>query len=338
MATLGIGVIGLGRMGQVYAYHVAQQIQGVNLVAVADPMPEATQNFTNQISGVKAYADYHELLADQAIQAVIVASPTSTHRDVVIAAAEADKAIFCEKPTSLTLATTDEMVTALEKAGVMFQVGFMRRFDKGYEAAKRQLDDGVIGTPVTIRSISRDPFRTSLEYAKPTTSGGIIVDMGIHDIDIVRWMMEDEFERVFTEAGVLVYPELGDVGDVDNTMTIGHFVGGGLGFIETSRNAAYGYDIQCEIIGSKGALRVGYLQETPVLTLTSAGVKHDVVPHFPQRFGKAYTNQIEHFVDCVRHGKTPRVGYADARIALQVGIAATMSQHEGRPVMVSEVQ
>src|SRR6476661_2032803 len=143
MNDVGIGVIGLGRMGQVYANHVARQIETATLVAVADPSQEAIDRIAPSLSGVHSYLDYHDLLAQSEIQGVIIASPTSTHHDVVIAAAQAGKAIFCEKPTSLTLATTDEMIDAVKKADVMFQVGFMRRFDKGYVEAKRQIDAGV---------------------------------------------------------------------------------------------------------------------------------------------------------------------------------------------------
>ncbi|MCZ7542123.1 MAG: inositol 2-dehydrogenase [Anaerolineae bacterium] len=337
MGTVGIGVVGLGRMGRIYAFHVARQVEGARLVAVADPLPEATQAVTDQIDGVRGFSDYHDLLASPEVQGVIVATPTSTHHDIVIAAAEAGKAIFCEKPTALTLAANDAMAAAVARAGVLYQVGFMRRFDKGFVAARRQIEAGVIGAPVVIRSISRDPYRTSLEFADPARSGGLIVDMCIHDFDVARWLMGDEVARVYAEAGVLVYPELAEVGDVDNVMICVRFARGGLGNVEASRNARYGYDIQCEVLGSEGALRVGYLRETPVLTLTRAGVTHDVVPYFMERFGPAYTAQIEHFVACVREDAPPRVGPEDARAALQVSLAATRSQHEGRPVEVSEV-
>lgn len=338
MAKVGIGVIGLGRMGSVYASHVAHQVEGASLVAVADSRPEATEKFTSQISGLKAYHDYQDMLADPNVQGIVITTPTSTHKEVTIAAAQAGKAIFCEKPTALTLAATDEMVAAVDKTGVMFQVGFMRRFDKGYMAAKQQIDAGVIGTPVSIRSVSRDPFRTSLEYANPNNSGGMIVDMAIHDFDICRWMMGDDVERVYTEAGVLVYPELADVGDIDNAMIVMKFTRGGLGNVEASRNARYGYDIQCDILGSEGALRVGYLQETPVLTLTKQGVSHDVVPHFPQRFGAAYTAQVEYFVECLLEDKPPKITIQDARASLQIALAATQSQHTGQVVKVADVK
>lgn len=337
MAKLGIGVIGIGRMGTVYANHVANQIRSARLVAVADTRPALLEEYAANVPGVITYTDYHDLLANPAIQGVIVVTPTSTHREVVIAAAAAGKAIFCEKPTALTLHETDAMVAAVEQAGVMFQVGFMRRFDKGYMEGKRRIDAGLIGQPVTVRSISRDPFRTSLEYADPNVSGGIIVDMAIHDFDVVRWMLADDVVRVQTEAHSLVYPELLTVGDVDTAMINLKFARGGVGNIEATRTAAYGYDIRCEVVGTDGTLAIGYLQETPVLTMTKAGITHDVVPHFPQRFGAAYTTQIEHFVDCLTTGQPPKVTIADARAALQAAIAATVSMTEGRIVTVAEV-
>lgn len=338
MAKTGIGVIGLGRMGQVYADFVARRIDNAALIAVADPRAEALTQFAGSVSGVTTYPDYHDLLANPNVEGVVVTSPTSTHRDVVIDVAQAKKAIFCEKPTALTLKATDEMIAAVQQAGVLFQVGFMRRFDAGYAEAKRKIEAGLIGQPVTIRSIGRDPFRTSLEYANPAVSGGIVVDMGIHDFDLLRWLMSDEVERVYTEAASLVYPELREVGDVDNAMINLRFVHGGLGNVEVSRTAIYGYDVQGEVIGTQGTLHIGYLRETPLLVLTKAGVTHDVVPHFPQRFGPAYTRQIEHFVECVTTGKAPMVTPQDARAALQIGLAATISQHEARVVYVKDVK
>lgn len=334
MSKLGIGVIGLGRMGRVYGNFVASQIEDARLTAVSD----AQESVLSSYSGVKTYRDYLDLLKDPDVQAVIVTTPTHTHREVVVAAAQAGKAIFCEKPTALTLRETDIMLEAVNRAGVPFQVGFMRRFDRAYVEAKRQIDAGVIGQPVGVRSIGRDPFRTSLEYANPAVSGGLIVDMGIHDFDVVRWLMADDVERVYTETASLVYPELTTVSDVDSAQITLKFAGGGLGNIEVSRTAKYGYDIRGEIVGTEGTLQIGYLQETAVLTMTQAGVRHDVVPHFPQRFGPAYTAQIASFVQCVREDKAPMVTAADARAALQAAIAATRSQRSGVPVMVSEVQ
>lgn len=319
-------------MGRVYANFVAGQLEDAELVAVSDPQPSVLAQYS-----VTTAEDYTVLLADPHVDAVIVTTPTHTHREIVIAAAQAGKAIFCEKPTALTLRETDEMIAAVNSAGVLLQIGFMRRFDRAYSEAKRQIDAGAIGTPVMICSIGRDPYRTSLEYADPSVSGGLIVDMGIHDFDVVRWLTGDEIQRVYAETAALVYPELTTVGDVDNAQITLKFESGGLGNIEVSRTAKYGYDIRGEVVGTEGALQIGYLQETAVLTLTKAGVRHDVVPHFPERFGPAYTAQIAAFVTCVRDGKPPAVTAQDARAALQAAIAATRSQHTGQVVAVADV-
>lgn len=337
MTKVGIGVIGLGRMGQVYATHTARQIENARLVAVADPTRDVLDRFAAQLPSVEPFSDYRELLAHPQVQGVIVASPTSTHREVVIAAAQAGKAIFCEKPLALTLAETDEIIEAVRLADVPLQVGFMRRFDRGYAEAKRKIEAGVIGQPVMVRSIGRDPYRTSLEFANPAVSGGLIVDMAIHDFDCLRWLMDDEIQRVYTEVAALVYPELLDVGDVDNAQIAVRFNGGGLGNVEVSRTAIYGYDIRCEVVGAKGTIEIGYLRQTPILVLTKEGVTHDVVPHFPQRFGPAYTVQIEHFVECLLYDRQPAVTAADARAALQACLAAIRSQQEGRVIYVDEV-
>jgi predicted dehydrogenase len=322
-------------MGSVYANYVATQVEGAALVAVSDSRMEALQPYAS--TSAKTYQHYQALLADPNVQGVIITTPTSTHHEVVLAASAAGKAIFCEKPTALTLSATDEMIAAVEKAGVMFQVGFMRRFDKHYAAAYEQIAAGKIGTPMVIRSIGRDPFRTSLEFANPAMSGGLIVDMGIHDFDILRWLMGGEIERVYTEVASIKYPELLEIGDVDNAMISVRFAGGALGNVEVSRTSGYGYDIRATVIGTEGTLEIGYLQEHAVVRLNKDGVQHDIVPYFQERFGPAYTAQIAHFVECLRAGKSPSVTHIDARAALQAALAATRSQHEGRVVYISEL-
>ena len=338
MTTINMGVIGLGRMGRIYSNHIARQSDEARLAGVVSSRPEVAAEVARGSNNVKAYTDYRDLLADPAIDGVIVATLTHTHRDIVVAAADAGKAIFCEKPIALTLAETDAMLEAVEKAGVLFQVGFMRRFDKGYAAAKQKIEAGEIGTPIMAHSISRDPNCPEPDWANPAVSGGLILDLAIHDFDILRWMMNDEVDRVYAEGGLLNCPELAQVGDIDNAVVSLRFVGGGLGQAEACRNAQYGYDIRCEIRGTEGALQVGYLRDTPLLALTRQGVYHDVVPWFEERFSPAYGAQIDHFVQCIQRDEHPVVGSVDARATLQISLAATQSWQEGRPVNVADVQ
>jgi inositol 2-dehydrogenase len=343
-SKLTVGVIGLGRMGQIYTRHLAQ-ISTVQVVCISDVIEARAQALADELElastaeGRPAWtADYRELLANPAIEAVFVTSPTSTHREVVIAAAEAGKAIFCEKPIALTLKDTDEMVAAIDRRGVLFQAGFMRRFDAGYVAAKKQIEAGVIGRPVTFKSIGRDPFCPDLNYARPEVSGGLILDMAIHDFDLGRWLMGDEVRRVYTEGGTLAFPQLNSVGDIDNAVVNMLFQQGALGNVEVSRNALYGYDIRTEILGTQGGLNIGYYQQTPLLTLTASGIQHDMVPYIIERFGNAYLTQTKDFVERVRAGKPPAVNAQDARKALVIGLAATRSYHEQRPVELSEIE
>ncbi len=179
----------------------------------------------------------------------------------------------------------------MERAQVPLQIGFMRRFDAGYQKAKALIADGMIGTPVTFKSIGRDPFCPRREYADPTLSGGLIFDMAIHDFDLARWLMDSEVERVTAEGSLLVCQELAAVGDIDNALINLRFHSGALGNVEVSRNAFYGYDIRSEVLGSEGALTIGVQQYTPVVLFTRAGAQHDVMPYLMERFGEAYRAQ-----------------------------------------------
>jgi scyllo-inositol 2-dehydrogenase (NAD+) len=333
-AKVSIGIVGLGRMGRIYAGHLAGHGQ-VRIASVSDVVAERAAQLAEEF-GVESWtADYREILDDSSVDAIFVTSPTSIHREVVIAAAEAGKQVFCEKPIALTLEDTDDMIAAIERTGVMFQAGFMRRFDRGY-AARLEIEAGTIGEPVTFKSTGRDPFCPDLEYAKPSVSGGLILDMAIHDFDLARWLMADEVRRVYTEGGTLAFPQLDTVGDIDNAVVNIRFERGALGNVEVSRNALYGYDIRTEILGTKGGLNIGYYQHTPLLVMTTQGIQHDMVPYIVERFGDAYQAQTYDFVERVLHGSEPAVDAHDARAALLIGLAARRSYHEDRVVALAE--
>jgi scyllo-inositol 2-dehydrogenase (NAD+) len=335
-SLLNVGVIGLGRMGSVYARNLAQRVPHARLTAVADHKANLREQFAAEFSGIKVYASHQELLQDKDVEAVAIVTSTSTHKEVVMDAAARGKAIFCEKPMSLSLADAREMLDAVEKAGVFLHMGFQRRFDAGYLAAKSKVDGGVIGTPVVMTSISRDPFRPPLEFCDPQVSGGLIADMGVHDFDLGRMFM-GEVSKVHAVGGALAYPEMKSVGDIDNALVSMVFESGALGSVQLSRNSVFGYDIRTEIWGTKGTIQIGYLQHTPILVMTLEGVTHDGVPHFMQRFEGAYLTQIQDFVDKVRKGQPPSLTGRDAIAAMRISLAATRSYYEGRPVQVSEV-
>ena len=330
---LGIGVIGLGRLGSAYAKYFTGRIAGAALVAVSDVIESTVSSLAAELGISKRYSRYQDLIADEEVQGLVIVSPTSTHKEIVLEAAKRGLPIFCEKPLSISLPEARAMLHTVEQTGVFFQMGFMRRFDKGYLGAKRKIEEGVIGTPVVFKSSSRDPYRPSLEYLDPAHSGGLLIDCGIHDLDLARWYM-GEIASVYSIGGTLAYPEMKSIGDIDNAITSLYFTSGALGTIDLSRNGVYGYDIRTEILGTEGTLKIGYLRETPILVMTKDGITHDTVPYFTERFEQAYITQLQDFVNNVLQDKPPAVTCADGVAALQASAAATLSFKENRPVKI----
>jgi inositol 2-dehydrogenase len=333
---INLGLLGLGRLGKVYVRDLTTVIPQARVVAVADTAGGVAEQIAAAFEVPRWYTDPHALLEDKEVDAVVIVTPTYTHKDLVMAAAQRQKAIFCEKPLSLSLVESEQMKQVLSHTGVFFQMGFMRRFDRGYVVAREKIAQGAIGTPVMIRASSRDPFRPSLEYAHPQNSGGLIIDMGIHDLDLARWFI-GEIKTTHAIGGVLAFPEMKSVGDIDNAVISLIFDDGRLGVIDLSRNGVYGYDISTEILGTNGTLRIGYLRETPVLVMTKNNIAHDTVPYFMERFAGAYAAQLQNFVENLLHDRRPPVTIEDGIAALRAAIAATNSLHTRLPVEVSSV-
>jgi scyllo-inositol 2-dehydrogenase (NAD+) len=330
---LNIGLIGCGRLGRVYARDLSSRIPETRLAAIVDSDPVVAERLASEF-GARTAGSAADLFDDSSIDAVVIVSPTHTHKELVIAAASARKPAFCEKPLALSLEGCRGMQNAVERSGSFFQMGFMRRFDPGYAAAKRQLDDGRIGRALVFKSTSRDPYPPSLEYANPASSGGMLVDMGIHDFDLARWFM-GEVASVSAVGGVLAFPDLASVGDIDNAIAMLTFADGRLGVVDLTRTGVYGYDISTELLGTVGTIRIGYLRETPVLTMTKNSVVHDTVPYFMERFERAYTAQLQNFAANVLAQKDPPVTIRDGVEALRVALAATEAQRTGRCVHVT---
>ena len=318
-------------MGSLYASYLAERTHTAKLIAVADHNREIAESTAAKLSVPFWYTDHRELVDDPTVDAVAVLSSTSSHRQVVIDAARAGKAIFCEKPIAMSVEDAEELLREVADAGVLFQPGFQRRFDAGYQAARRQIGAGTIGEPTAFLSISRDPFRPPLDFCDPSVSGGLIADMGIHDFDLARMFMGD-VNSVFASGGVLAYPEMKPIGDIDHAIVNLIFGSGTLGAVHLSRSAVFGYDIRTEVWGTKGSLQIGYVRQTPVLLLNKDGVSHDAVPYFMERFGDAYLTQIQDFVEAALHDREPSVSGKDAVEAMRISLAATASWREGRVV------
>lgn len=330
---LNIGVVGLGRLGRLYARYFTNRLPGARLYGVTDVQPDAVKATVAE-TGAKGFATTAELLADKAVDAIVVMTPTKLHGEVVIAAAAAKKAIFCEKPLSLELAEGEAMKAAVAKHGVFFQLGFMRRFDKAYAAAKKRIDAGDIGTPVIFKSTSKDQLPPPVEYLRPESSGGLFIDMGIHDFDLARWYM-GEVKDVYSVGNSIAFPAISTVGDVENGLSQMSFVNGGIGTISLSRIGIYGYGIHTEIVGTKGTIQIGYDRETAVLMMTKDQIAHDTVPGFYERFEQAYITQLQDFVDNLVKGRPAPIVADDGIKAQRIAIAATRSLHSGKAEKVS---
>ncbi len=333
-STVRCAVLGLGRMGFRHAEILATRIPGARLTAVSDPIESRTAEVAAQL-GARGYADWREAVADPSVDAVIIVTPSTTHAEICLEAARLGKAIFCEKPLALTVPECEAIDKAVRESGVLFQLGFMRRFDPGYAAAKRAIEEGAIGEVVAYNGISRDPQAPPRDYV--AQSGGIYLDALIHEFDIARFLMDDEAVRLHATGKALVHPWFADYGDVDHAHVVLEFARGGLGHIEGSRNAFYGYDIRAEVMGTKGTISIGYGRHTPITVQTRSGITQDFVPGFLERFADAYFIEMVEFIKCVQEGRRPIVGAWDGRQALLIALAAKRSQDLGRPVDVEGV-
>ncbi len=330
---LNIGVVGLGRLGSLYARHFATRLPGARLHSVTDVRSDVTAAIARE-TGAKACSDHNEMVADPALDAVVVMTPTKLHCEVVLAAAAAKKAIFCEKPLSLSLDEGQAMNAAIAKHGIFFQLGFMRRFDRAYAAAKAKIAAGAIGRPIVFKSSSRDQSPPPLEYLRPESSGGLFIDMGIHDFDLCRWFM-GEVKEVHSTGAAVADPRIAEVGDVDNAFTTLRFTSGAIGLVSLSRNGVYGYAIDTEIVGTEGTLQIGYDRETALTVMTKNQIAHDTVPGFLERFDQAYLTQLQDFVDNLRHGRPAPITCADGIAAQQIALGATRSLHEHQTVAIA---
>lgn len=319
-------------MGQVHAGNVAR-LPNARLHAVASRRGQVAQEVAARYHAGRFYTDYDQLFGDPDLDAVVIASGVVEHAAHIVQAAQNGLHVFTEKPVAFNLEETDRALAAVQAAGVHLQVGFMRRFDPGYAAAKQKIEAGAIGRPILFKGCSRDPFWPEKQDGPGYNT--TYLDLGVHDFDLGRWLMGDEVSQVFTMGRVLVYPKLAEFGDVDNAVVNLAFENGALGVVDLSRNARYGYDIRAEVLGDEGALSIGGLQQTPLQVLSRDGVAHDVFPWYPERFADAFYAELAAFVDAVQAGRTPQPGGLDARRATEIGLAALESWRTGGPARVA---
>lgn len=334
--TIRIGLIGAGRIGRVHAEHLAYRIPEANLVAVADIFVEAAEKLASDFQIPATYKDHRRIMEDKTIEAVVICSSTDTHSMMITEAAAAGKHIFCEKPIDHDLSKIDHVLAAVEQAGVKLQVGFNRRFDPNFRRVREIVAAGEIGDPHILRITSRDPGPPPIEYIK--VSGGIFLDMTIHDFDMARFLIGEEVEEIYATGGVRVDPQIGEAGDIDTAIITLRFESGAIGTIDNSRKAVYGYDQRVEVFGSEGVVMVSNNTPHTAVVGNASGV-HAPLPlfFFIERYTEAYVAEMKEFVECIQQDTTPPVTGIDGRIPVVMGYAAKMSFDENRPVKLSEV-
>jgi len=333
---LHIGIIGAGRIGAVHAETLAFRLPEAKALIIADINRPAAEEVATRYGIPRVTESAEEVLADPEIEAVLICSSTDTHADLIVAAAGAGKHIFCEKPIDHRLEKIDRALAAVKKAGVQLQVGFNRRFDPNFLKVREIVKSGGIGEPHVLKITSRDPSPPPEAYIR--ASGGIFLDMTIHDFDMARYLMGSDVTEVYARATVLVDPVFEKAGDWDTAVVTLTFANGALGTIDNSRKAVYGYDQRVEVFGSEGMVTVANNAPDSHICLDRTGT-HSSLPlnFFMERYTESYLREMQAFVDSVRENKPVPVTGNDCLMAVAIGLAAAKSVKENRSVKLSEI-
>ena len=335
---LNIGIIGAGRIGKVHLQSVTRYVTDAKVIALADPCMNAeTEEWARSLGVAKLTRDYKEILADPEVDAVFICSSTDTHSAISLEAIAAGKHIFCEKPVDHDLGKIKAVMQALEGSNVKYQVGFNRRFDHNFAAAREAVASGRIGELAVLKITSRDPGAPPVDYIK--VSGGIFLDMTIHDFDMVRFISGEEVAEVYAAGGVTVDPAIGEAGDIDTAVVTLRLESGALAVIDNCRRASYGYDQRLEAFGSKGQVAISNDTASSAVVSDASGVTAEKPLYFfLERYMQAYAAEVEAFVAAVRDDTPVPVGIDAGLQSVLIGVAAKKSLELGRPVKLSEIE
>lgn len=334
---LNIGIIGTGRIGKVHITSISNLVKGAKVKAIADVnMNEDIVKWAAEFGITECYDDYNVILQDKNIDAVLICSSTDTHSSISVEAIKAGKHVFCEKPIDNTIEKIKSVIEALEGSNVKFQVGFVRRFDHNFEAVRNEVVKRTIGDAHIIKITSRDPEAPPINYVK--VSGGIFLDMTIHDFDMARYLSGSDVEEVYVQSAVLVDKEIGEVGDVDTAIVTLKMANGALAVIDNSRRAVYGYDQRAEVFGSLGMVATCNDTNSTAVISTANGVTGEKPLYFfLERYMQAFAKEIQCFVDAIINDTETPVNVYDGLKAVLIGLAAKKSVELGRPVKVAQI-
>jgi len=326
-----LGIIGAGRIGKLHAENIRHNIPEAVIKTISDIRVDAVKDWAEGIGIKNVVEDYKEILNDPEIDAVFVCSSTDTHAQITMEAAKAGKDIFCEKPIDLDLNRINKVIETVSEAGVKLQVGFNRRFDHNFKRIRDLIEEGQLGDPHIIKITSRDPEPPPIEYVK--VSGGIFLDMTIHDFDMARYLSGSEVEEVYVNGTVLVDEEIGKAGDIDTAIVTLKFANGALGVIDNSRKAVYGYDQRVEVFGSKGQATAYNDKPSTVELSTSQAVSSDKPKYFfLERYTDSFIDEVRDFIEAVLNDKDVPVTGIDGLKSVEIALAAKKSLETGKPV------
>ena len=337
MKQLKTGIVGLGRLGKIHAGNLAYRIPGCTLTAACSLMQHELEFARDELGVQDTYNNFDDMLKNADIDAVAIVTTSGEHCRQLTAALDAGKHVFCEKPLGVTVDECLAAEKAVEKhADKVFMLGFMRRFDPSYVYAKKKIDEGTIGEPYLVKATGVDPLKFiegSLKFAG--TSGGLFIDMAIHDIDLMRWFLGSEPKTVYALGGNFGFPQFADVGDAEAGCALYKFENGAMGTIHSGRTAAHGYHIETEIVGTKGSIRISPVpQKNLAILYTDQGVVTECVEAFPERFAEAYLAEMQEFVRCVLQGQKPDVTVYDGTRSTEIAFATTESFKTGELIRI----
>jgi len=333
MKDIKVGLIGAGRIGKLHAENLTTHIPHVELVALADTKPTLAKRVADDFNIPYYFDDYHQIIDHPEIDAVIICSPTNTHAQIIQETSSAGKHVFCEKPIDFDLDRTQKTLESVKKNGIKFQVGFNRRFDTNFQSLESRILKGEIGDLHILRITSRDPAPPPISYIE--VSGGIFLDMMIHDFDMARYLVKNEVVQVYAAGGVMIDKAIGEAGDIDTATVILKFANGVLGTIDNSRQAVYGYDQRIEVFGSNGMIRAENVETDTCILSNAKGSHQPPLPHFfLDRYKSSYLTEMVKFLHCIENDTIPEVVGNDGLKAIQIALAAKESYLMNRPIEI----
>ena len=337
MKKLRTGIVGLGRLGRIHAANIAYKIPNMTLVAACSLVPEELEYAKAELGVTEVYSDYRQMLAEADIEAVVIITPSGEHCWQIAAALDAGKHVFCEKPLGVDVDQCKIAEAAVERhPDLTFMLGFMRRYDKSYAYAKQKIDAGEIGTPYLVKATGVDPEVLVQNAIRISAgSGGIFLDMAIHDIDLMRWFLGCEATEVYAMGATFKHPEFKQSDDDETAVAAYKFENGAMGIVHVGRTAPYGYHVETEIVGTEGSIRISAVPEKNLAQLYNTnGVCTEGVQGFPERFADAYLAEMEEFANCALEGRQPGVSVYDGSRSTLIGYATTEAWKTGKIVKI----